>query len=1007
MSDTMTPPREAAIPPAAPAERPAPPDNQQKLAEPPKPERDRLLDLLAKFEKVTALVGSKQQDPGVAKAMERLVQQAAEPGHTEQPLFRTQVAYVLQDVEKMAGTVSIPTELRAEMTRLAATSPGLENARMEALVRSTPDIDDRGVIRDVRRAAASIASLGDQQDSPQARETIEVLENRVNLAARFPSHEAPAQTEKLAKVGAEHAAKIIAPDATARISPEAPGEKVRAVPSPGDIATTKLSPKLENASQATDGVQAAVTSAARSKGLLSSIMDNARTPSAGREPWEPPPIGMKLRVQSFEAALANGRTDQNIRAAEKSGQKLMQAMETFMTGPGAGVLGKIEAAASTEPGGMQAVMAEMQPGGRYASLRSEFDNALQQDRAFAASFNAVEKAAGAYGQDRMVLGADFQGRKLDASQLDARFQTADAAIGEAAEKIPGRAPGQNIHGRDGGEGRRNAVQGGRSRPPDIRQGCRGGPEVVVVAQPRAVAPASRLRPAAFASCSRILAPHEPCEDAMRRPWTLLLLPMLLCAAGVAHAATTPNGNAYQATWSALSPGNDWAAQVLWSLFPIGSGTGLTGIGAASTVIGKMVGQLTGYIMALAIVFVAYSTILQIHRAAETGRVLSSTTSSWAPVRLVLALAMMFPLPSGFSSGQAVVMQVAMWGIGMGRAVYASAIQAVGPDAVPIAQPMIPGTKTIVAGLMQNELCRALINVASGNPNLVPAPVPVTNTATDESGMSSGYVSWIYGMSTGDGIGTPICGTVTLRQSNPNARNLAGVSVDMTAKQAGHADQHPDHRHQARCADRGPAVLEHPPGRVAQPADEHLDQGHRRLHHPADQRGQQRHERAAQRHGHRRCGARRQHRNHRQPAEAVRPRLDPSRRLLRRDRPAERPDAVAALRRADGVGTKLPGPRSQPGCRPGTLGAVAADVPDRTEQLCADRGQHRRARRQLGPVHRRHAWRRRRQRHRAGHAQPAPQRAHPERHRLRHVPYVRHRVDRPRLPRSSNSARPSR
>jgi len=174
------------------------------------------------------------------------------------------------------------------------------------------------------------------------------------------------------------------------------------------------------------------------------MMDNARQPSSNRSPWEPPPVNMKLRVASFEETMANGRTDQRIRAAEKSGVALMQSMETFMAGPGASVLGKIEAAASTEPGGMKSVMSEMQPGGRYASLRSEFDSALQQDRVFAASFNAVERAAGQYGQDRLALASDFQARKLDAGQLDARFQRADAAIGEAAEKVPGRAPGQNI-----------------------------------------------------------------------------------------------------------------------------------------------------------------------------------------------------------------------------------------------------------------------------------------------------------------------------------------------------------------------------------------------------------------------------------------------------------------------------------------------------------------------------------------------------------------------------------
>lgn len=264
---------------------------------------------------------------------------------------------------------------------------------------------------------------------------------------------------------------------------------------------------------------------------------------------------------------------------------------------------------------------------------------------------------------------------------------------------------------------------------------------------------------------------------MRRFWFPLLVTTLAGAAGAAHAAP-----AYQATWSALSPGDDWAAQVVRSIFPVTGDTGLAGIGAASTVIGRMVGQLTGYVMAIAAAFVAYATIVQIHRAAETGRVLSSSTSSWAPVRLVFALAMMYPLPSGFSAGQAAVVQVSMWGIGMGRALYANAIRAIGPDAVPIAQPMIPGTKTIVSGLMQNELCRALVNQASGNPDLVPAPRPVRGNVGGSGAMGGAYVTWSYSLGNGNDVGAPVCGTVTLRQPNPGATNYASVSVDMAAAQ---------------------------------------------------------------------------------------------------------------------------------------------------------------------------------------------------------------------------------
>ena len=448
MSDTITAPRRPAQPTAAlsdEVERPGAGTLAPVAPVSPEPsKRDPMADLLDKFDKIANVLGAK--DPGISAGLKRLVEQAAEPGRTEQPLFRTQVAYMLQDVEKLAGAkiASIPAELRTELTKLAGSSPGLENKQMEALLRSTADVADRGVIRDIRRNAATIAGLGDQQSS-QAQEMVEVLENRFRLAARFSN-----AATLSASITPTSGSVPDAPPSASRPSAtnDSPGsEKVRTAQCPGDnnsILSDARPNRLASQVDAAGGAGGPTQVVSPPKSLMSSIMSNMRAPSGPTPPWEPPPASMKNRVSGFEQKLAEGRTDQHIRAAEKSGQALMQSMETFMNGPGFGVLGKIEAAASTEPGGMRAVMSEMQPGGRYASLRSEFDNALQQDRAFAASFNAVEKAAAQYGHDRLTLGADFQARKMDASQVEARFDRADAAIAGAAEKIPGRSPGQSI-----------------------------------------------------------------------------------------------------------------------------------------------------------------------------------------------------------------------------------------------------------------------------------------------------------------------------------------------------------------------------------------------------------------------------------------------------------------------------------------------------------------------------------------------------------------------------------
>ena len=263
---------------------------------------------------------------------------------------------------------------------------------------------------------------------------------------------------------------------------------------------------------------------------------------------------------------------------------------------------------------------------------------------------------------------------------------------------------------------------------------------------------------------------------MRRSWPGFLILLLLCAALPAHAQNAP-ANGFTPNWSALSPGNDWSATIINNLFPLSANTGSSQIQSENTVVGQILGQFTGFIMALAAAWVAYATIIQIHRAAETGRVLSNTTSSWAPVRLFLAIIMMFPLSTGFSAGQAAVVQVAMWGIGMAKTIYTNAVQSIGPDAMPIATPIIPGTHGVVAGLMQSEICRDLVNLASGNSNLVPEPAPTTGGTPGVGG----YVTWAYTLANGDATGQPLCGSITIREPG-QPPNMAGVNVNMAQQQ---------------------------------------------------------------------------------------------------------------------------------------------------------------------------------------------------------------------------------
>jgi conjugal transfer/type IV secretion protein DotA/TraY len=261
--------------------------------------------------------------------------------------------------------------------------------------------------------------------------------------------------------------------------------------------------------------------------------------------------------------------------------------------------------------------------------------------------------------------------------------------------------------------------------------------------------------------------------------TLILAVAFVAMAEPAFAQAT---NPYNVSWSSLSPNGDWSATVLQSLFPIPGFTQGVSTGNESTVIGQLVGQFTGFVAAIACAFVSYNIIMNIHRAAESSQVLGSGQTWMAAVRIGFAAIMMFPLGGGFCAGQEMVMQGAMWGVGMAKSLYTNAIQAVGPDAIVIATPQIPGTSNIVANLIQDQLCMDLVNLAgngSGNGTpLIPAPQPLS--AND--GQGSGYVTWNYSLATGDGSGDPACGSVTVREAAQNASTIEGVNVDMAATQ---------------------------------------------------------------------------------------------------------------------------------------------------------------------------------------------------------------------------------
>ena len=438
----------------------------------------------------------KETDVGLTGTIAKLAEQGMEPGRLEQPPYRTGVAYAVQDLEKYSGSVSIgmPPALRAELTELAGTSPGLQDAQMRSLVARTVELTDRELILDIRRTAQQAARPGADPDSPEMRSQIEALEKRADItqaaSARLNNTELPppSRVEQATPAGLERSAgkapSVERPqpsqtDASSgkpttgvseTTSATADHEKVHATPSPGsgrpEVPSADIVPAPRSGATAgsaqpsavatTPAVMTAPLGAAEAghagfaqpqrQSILGGIANSMRRPAPlNPAPWTVPAPALGPRIAQFEQRLADGRTERLIQNAERSGTAMMAAMERFAGGPGRGIMSKLEGVAANEPGGLPAVIAGMKPGGRYAAERAEFDTALR-DPAVSAAYDTIAGSAAQYARDRYAVSNNLHTRKLDPGSLGDRFETIEASLGEQASSIPGREAGKDALG---------------------------------------------------------------------------------------------------------------------------------------------------------------------------------------------------------------------------------------------------------------------------------------------------------------------------------------------------------------------------------------------------------------------------------------------------------------------------------------------------------------------------------------------------------------------------------
>jgi hypothetical protein len=174
-------------------------------------------------------------------------------------------------------------------------------------------------------------------------------------------------------------------------------------------------------------------------GLRGAIAGATETPG----PLDPPHTPMAGRLTAFEAKIREEKGDKLFTRVEANGRAAIEALQGFQNGAAASIMTRISDAARNNPGGLEAVLSEMRPGGQFADLRTQFNAALNTDHGVSAAYDKAADALARYGKDRPALDAIIANRP-DATNLNAKFESLDAQIGEAASSAPSRRDGKSM-----------------------------------------------------------------------------------------------------------------------------------------------------------------------------------------------------------------------------------------------------------------------------------------------------------------------------------------------------------------------------------------------------------------------------------------------------------------------------------------------------------------------------------------------------------------------------------
>lgn len=197
----------------------------------------------------------------------------------------------------------------------------------------------------------------------------------------------------------------------------------------------------------------------------------------------------------------------------------------------------------------------------------------------------------------------------------------------------------------------------------------------------------------------------------RKTLAVLAGAFLLLASSLAYAAETVTAGA-QGAFN-RPPESDWALGWMEAIFrgaplPANIAGGLTNIVPITTALRQALSLYSIGMLVLAGFLMIYHVLAMIAETAHYGVAMGRRTNQlWAPIRFVLAIALLVPISGGLNAGQYIIVKLAESGSSLASNAWRGAVDTMKTSMAGFVTPRSPDATRLIAVGIEMEVCRSL------------------------------------------------------------------------------------------------------------------------------------------------------------------------------------------------------------------------------------------------------------------------------------------------------------